>query len=183
MKNRWAVGLLALLVGSLAVPAVSQDPPAMDKEMEGRRQEVADALDKLPRFPGPFDYVTFDIAGSVVTLQGFATGATVKSDAEKVVERLDWVTQVENEIEFHQSEPAADQIRQEVLAVLVDALPDAFSERFPDVRIKVDPKLNVTLVGVLSPINRGRFESALVRIDQLALVKSVDDQVQFKKEK
>jgi len=183
VRNRWKTGLLALVLGSLSMAAVAQDPATMDKELEGRRQEVADELDKLPRFPGPFDHVTFTVSGTVVTLGGFATSPSLKADAQKVVERLEWVTGVENEIEFHQSEPAANQIREETLAVLVDALPDAFAERFPDLRIKVDPALNVTIVGTLSPINRGRLESALVRIDQLALVKSVDNQVQFKKEK
>jgi hypothetical protein len=181
--NRCEVGLLALLVGALAIPAVADDPVAMEKELAGRRLEVASALMKLPRMPGPFDYVSFVVSGSVVTLQGFTTGASMKSDAEKVVERLDWVTEVENEIEFHQSEPQANQIREEVLAALVDKVPDAFSERYPDLWIQVDPELNVKIVGSLTEINRKRYESALVTINQLPLVKSVDDQVLFKKKR
>ena len=44
--------------------------------------------------------------------------------------------------------------------LLVDKLPDAFAERFPDLRIKVDAGLNVTIVGELSPINRTRLAAA-----------------------
>lgn len=175
--------MLTLLAGLLSMPAVADDPVKMDEEMAGHRQEVAAALAKLPRLPGPFDHVTFAVSGTVVTLRGFATGASLKADAEKVVERIEWVTRVENEIDFHQSEPQADEIRTGVLAILVAKLPDAFSERYPDVWIKVDENLNVTIVGLLSPINRKRLESALVQIDQMALVKSVENQVLFKKEK
>ncbi|GAG51759.1 unnamed protein product, partial [marine sediment metagenome] len=107
MRRRCEIGLLVLLVGSLSMPAFADDPVSMEKEMAAHRQEVAGELAKMPRLPGPFDYVTFTVFGSVVTLQGFATGATIKADAEKVVERIDWVTRVENEIEFHQFEPQA----------------------------------------------------------------------------
>jgi hypothetical protein len=180
--NRCPIGLLVLLLGSASLPAFAGDPVATEKEMAGLRQEVAAELARVPRLPGPFDYLTFSISGSVVTLQGFATQASLKADAQKVVEKIEWVTHVENEIEFHQSEPQADQIRVETLAILEEKLPDAFPERYPDLRIKVDPELNVTIVGFLSPINRSRLESALVQIRQLALVKSVDDQVLFKAE-
>jgi len=174
---------MVLAVASLSMSAVAQDQSEMDKELEGRRQEVADALDRLPRFPGPFDYVTFSISGTEVTLQGFSTRPTIKSDAQKMVERIEWVTTVDNEIDFNPSEPGTDRIREDTLAVLVDVLPDAFSEKYPDLRIKVDPEFNVTIVGELSPINRSRYESALVRLDQVALVKSVDSQVTFKTDK
>jgi len=174
---------MAFLVASFAMSALAQDQDEMAKETESRRQQVADALDRLPRFPGPFDYVTFSISGTEVTLEGFSTRPTIKSDAQKVVERIDWVTKVDNEIDFNPSEPGTDRIREDTLAVLVDVLPDAFSEKYPDLRIKVDPEFNVTIVGELSPINRGRYESALVRVDQVPLVKSVDSQVTFKKER
>ena len=139
----------------------------MDKELESRRQEVEDALDRLPRFPGPFDYVTFSISGTEVTLEGFSTRPTIKSDAQKVVgadrvgDRRSRTTSTST-----RPSPGTDRIREDTLAVLVDVLPDAFSEKYPDLRIKVDPELNVTIVGELSPINRSRYESALVRVDQ-----------------
>ena len=183
MRIRCEIGLLAVLVGVLSAPASAEDPVAVEKEMAAHRQEVAAELAKVPRLPGPFDYVTFNVSGSVVTLQGFATGASLKADAQKVVERINWVTRVENEIDFHPSEPQADRIRAETLAILEETLPDAFPERYPDLRIKVDPELNVTIVGLLSANNRARLESALVRIDQLALVKSVANRVLFKKER
>ena len=183
MKRMLGTGLMVALLGSQSMASLAEDPVAMEKEMAGLRQEVAAELAKVPRLPGPFDYLTFNVSGTVVTLQGFATSASLKGDAQKVVERIDWVTGVENEIEFHPSEPQADGIRAETLAVLAKKLPDAFPERYPDLRIKVDPELNVTIVGFLSPINRGRLDAALVEIDQMALVKSVDNQVLFKKER
>lgn len=174
---------MVVLAASCAMSVVAQDQDEMAKETESRRQEVADALDRLPRFPGPFDYVTFSISGTEVTLEGFSTRPTIKSDAQKVVERIEWVSKVENDIDFNPSEPGTDRIREDTLAVLVDVLPDAFSEKYPDLRIKVDPEFNVTIVGELSPINRSRYESALVRVDQVALVKSVESQVTFKTDK
>lgn len=180
MRRMLGSGLMVALLGSQSMAAFAEDPVAMEKEMAGLRQEVAAELAKVPRLPGPFDYLTFSISGSVVTLEGFATGATLKADAQKRVERIDWVSRVENEIEFHPSEPQADGIRKETLAILAEKLPDAFPGMYPDLRIKVDPGLNVTIVGYLSPINRGRLEAALVQIDQIALVKSVDNQILFK---
>jgi hypothetical protein len=174
---------LALLAGLLSVPASAEDPVSMEKELASLREEVAAELARVPRLPGPFDFLTFSISGSVVTLQGFATQASLKADAERMVERIDWVSRVENEIEFHPSEPQTDEIRRETLAILADKLPDAFPERYPDLRIKVDEGLNVTIVGLLSPINRSRLESALVEIRQLALVKSVESQVLFREER
>jgi hypothetical protein len=174
---------LALLAGAISGPASAEDPVAMEKEMASLREQVAAALAKVPRLPGPFDFVTFSISGSVVTLEGFATQASLKADAQRVVDRIDWVSRVENDIEFHPSEPQADQVRRETLAVLANKLPDAFPERYPDLRIKVDEGLNVTIVGLLSPVNRTRLESALVEIRQLALVKSVESQVLFKEER
>jgi osmotically-inducible protein OsmY len=183
MKRMLGTGLMVALLGSQAVAAFAEDPVSMEKEMAALRQEVAAELAKVPRLPGPFDYLTFTISGSVVTLEGFATGATLKEDAQRMVERIDWVTRVENEIEFHPSEPQADEIRRQVLEVLADKLPNAFPANYPDLRIQVDPELNVTIVGFLSPIERGRLEAALVQVRQLALVKSVDNQVLFKKER
>lgn len=183
MRNRWRSGLLAVLVGSFSGMVLAEDPVAMEKEMAALRQEVAGELAKVPRLPGPFDYLSFTISGSVVTLEGFATQATLKEDAQRMVERIDWVTRVENEIEFHPSEPQADGIRGQTLEILAEKLPNAFPENYPDLRIQVDPELNVTIVGFLSPIERGRLEAALVQIRQLALVKSVDSQVLFKKER
>jgi len=183
MRRMLGTGLMVALLGSHSVASWAEDPVAMEKEMAALRQEVAAELAKVPRLPGPFDYLTFTISGSVVTLEGFATGATLKEDAQKVVERIDWVTGVENEIEFHPSEPQADGIRERTLEILAQKLPNAFPERYPDLRIQVDPELNVKIVGFLSPIDRSRLESALVDIRHLALVKSVDSQVLFRKER
>ncbi len=183
MRRMLGTGLMVVLLGSPAMAAFAEDPVSMEKEMAALRQEVAAELSKVPRLPGPFDFLTFTITGSVVTLGGFATQATLKEDAQKVVERIDWVTSVENEIEFHPSEPQADGIRGQTLEILAEKLPNAFPERYPDLRIQVDPELNVTIVGFLSPIDRSRLEAALVQVRQLALVKSVDSQVLFKKER
>ena len=182
ISKRDIAGLLLILPVLAAAPSplAAEDPVAMEKEMAALRQEVAEALMRVPRMTGPFDHLAFTISGSVVTLQGFAAGPTIKQDAQRMVERLDWVTRVENEIEFYPSEPQVDGIRERVLAILVDVMPDAFSERYPDLRIQVDAEFNVTIVGMLAPVNRTRLESALVRVEQLALVKSVTNEVLFK---
>ena len=73
----WCVGLaLLVLLGGNAVQAQVMSPDQIEK--------VRSELVKLPYY-GVFDYLEFSVNGRTVTLKGYATRPTLKSDAEAVV--------------------------------------------------------------------------------------------------
>jgi hyperosmotically inducible protein len=64
----------------------------------------------LPYY-GVFDDLAFRVDGGTVTLLGAVTRPTLKSDAERVVKRIEGVEKVINEIEVLPLSPMDDQIR------------------------------------------------------------------------
>lgn len=181
MRRLLEVGVMILVALTMTAPAVVGDQAAMEEERQKRRDEVAQALAEMSRLLTAFDYVVFNMSGPVVVLDGFCTKAVIKGDAEKAVKGLDWVTHVVNKIEFIPADPAGNDIRKETLASLRKAVPQAFPQNHAYIRIKVDPAYNVTLVGWIDPGDEKRLEAAIVRINQLPLVKGVDNQVLTKK--
>jgi BON domain len=78
---------------------------------EGRvAREVRHQLVTLP-FYGVFDDLAFRVDGGTVTLLGSVTQPVLKSDAERVVKRVDGVTRVVNNIEVLPLSPMDDRIR------------------------------------------------------------------------
>lgn len=71
---------------------------ANDRPTGGIAQEVRHELIMLP-YLGVFDNVAYGIDGGTVTLTGQVTRAMLKSDAEKVVRRINGVKKVNNQIE------------------------------------------------------------------------------------
>ena len=72
--------------------------------------EVRHQLLMLPYY-GVFDDLAFRVDGSTVTLLGAVTRPTLKSDAERVVKRIEGVDRVVNQIEVLPLSPMDDQIR------------------------------------------------------------------------
>ncbi len=72
----------------------AKNEPAMD----GINKEVRHELVMLP-YLNVFDNLTYRVDGSNVILMGQVTRPTLKSDAERVVKRIEGVTQVTNQIE------------------------------------------------------------------------------------
>jgi len=78
--------------------------------------EVRKQIVKLPQY-GVFDYLYFAIKGTdTVVLQGRASRPTLKSDAERVVKKIEGVSEVENQIEVLPVSNNDDRIRAAVYA-------------------------------------------------------------------
>jgi hypothetical protein len=73
-------------------------------------QEVRHQLVMLPYY-GVFDDLAFSVQGGVVTLVGAVTRPTLKSDAQRVTEKVEGVTQVVNNIEVLPLSQLDDRIR------------------------------------------------------------------------
>jgi hyperosmotically inducible periplasmic protein len=61
-------------------------------------KEVRHELVMLP-YLGVFDHLTYSVDGSNVTLMGQVTRPTLKTSAERVVQRIEGVSRVDNQIE------------------------------------------------------------------------------------
>jgi len=58
-----------------------------------------------------FDYLSFGIKGTTITLYGYASRPTLKSDAERAAKEVSGVTAVNNQIEVLPNSPNDDRIR------------------------------------------------------------------------
>jgi hypothetical protein len=179
MKRLFAITLSLAVLAATGVTAVAQDAAPDEALIKERQAQVADKLARIPNRLSEFDYVEFGISGPVVNLRGFSIQPSVKKEAESQVRQLDWVTHVVNEIDFIPNEPNVSDLRQETLSILRTAAPQAFPGDFAHLRIKIDQALNVTLVGKVFPGDQKRIEAAVVQINQLPLVKGVDNQISY----
>jgi hyperosmotically inducible protein len=97
---------LALAVASLPLIAA----PAEGQDLSRVEQQVRRELVTLP-FYSVFDNMTFRVDGSKVTLMGKVTRPVLKSDAEKAVQRIEGIQEVDNQIEVLPVSSNDDQIR------------------------------------------------------------------------
>ena len=114
-------------------------------------REVRHQLLMLPYY-GVFDDLAFRVDGGTVTLVGAVTRPTLKSDAERVVKRVEGVERVVNQIEVLPLSTMDDQIRMaEYRAIYGDpALSTRYGFRsIPPIHIIVKNG-NVTLDGVVA---------------------------------
>jgi hyperosmotically inducible protein len=74
-------------------------------------KEVRHELVMLPYY-SLFDWLTYRVDGSKVTLFGAVVRPTLKSDAENVVKKIEGVERVDNQIEVLPLSPGDDRIRQ-----------------------------------------------------------------------
>ena len=115
MRDFHVAVLAALLLVSPAI-AQKRDKNHNDAFVGGTpdesriAKEVRHQLVTLPFF-GVFDDLAFRVEGGTVTLLGAVTQPVLKSDAEKVVKRVEGVTQVVNNIEVLPLSSMDDQIR------------------------------------------------------------------------
>lgn len=108
------------LAGSLALVAAGgqtrihrvaeRSPQSGDRAYDRLVREVRHELAMLP-FLSLFDDLSFRVDGGTVTLMGYVTRPTLKSDAENVVKRIEGVDRVVNEIEVLPLSPMDDRIR------------------------------------------------------------------------
>jgi len=167
-----------ILVALAAAPTlVTADQAKMEGERQKLRNEVVQALSRMPHLENQFDDIEFVVSGPVVELRGFVTNSVLKGDAENAVKKLAWVSHVVNLIEELPNEPTMNELRRKILQMLTTACPDAFPQDHAYIRIKVDKDYVVTLVGFVQKMNEKRLEAAVVQIKQLPLVKDVQDNV------
>lgn len=100
------VAMLILLAATVTMPAQQSE------RMQDRiTKEVRKELVMLP-FYSVFDNFKFTVSGDgVVTLLGQVSRPTLKTDSERVVQRIEGVTKVKNEIEVLPLSPMDDRIR------------------------------------------------------------------------
>jgi len=73
-------------------------------------RNVQRELIRMPNY-GLFDNLRFGIKGYTVYLRGFASRPTLKSDAERIVQKIEGVEKVVNEIEVLPLSPMDDDVR------------------------------------------------------------------------
>ncbi|HVP00721.1 MAG TPA: BON domain-containing protein [Bryobacteraceae bacterium] len=130
----------------LVFAAIGLAQPGQEKIV----REVRHELVMLPYY-GVFDNLAYRVDGAKVTLFGQVTRPTLKSDAERVVKRIEGVEVVVNEIEVLPVSSMDDRIRRAVYRAIFSKPP---LQRYqlgavPPIHIIVKNG-NVTLIGVVS---------------------------------
>jgi hyperosmotically inducible periplasmic protein len=112
-------------------------------------KEVRHELVMLP-YLDVFDNLTYSVDGGVVTLAGQVTRPTLKTDAEKVVQRIDGVERVDNQIEVLPLSNHDDRLRRSLYRAIY-GYPSMNRYALPVIKpIRIIVKNgNVTLEGVV----------------------------------
>jgi hyperosmotically inducible protein len=87
------------------------------REQDRIVKEVRHELVMLPYY-GVFDNLAYRVDGTTVTLFGQVTRPTLKTDAGRVVEKIEGVTKVDNQIEVLPLSPNDDRIRRAVFRAI-----------------------------------------------------------------
>ena len=145
---RRRIALITLLLSVVAGSAQS-DKKFSPKAQARIAKEVRHQILMLPDF-GTFDNLAFKLNGYDVTLFGQVTRPSLKSDAERVVKKIEGVEHVDNRIEVLPASSFDDRIRRDVFDAIYRYAPlqhyGVGSNR--PIRIIVNHG-NVTLEGVV----------------------------------
>ena len=153
--------------------ARSADPTLSPEQVQLNLRAVIRQLNMVGYITA-FDYLTASVQGNKVTLGGFTIGLGVIREAEGRVKTLEWVEEVENNIEQLPLSAGDRRIRADVYSRLAQHVPRTFSGNRALIRIGVN-RGEVTLVGIVeSELMKG---VAVVQAQSVPLVKSVDDQL------
>jgi hyperosmotically inducible protein len=175
--------LAAVLLLFPATFAAKHDKNHQDAFVVGDANEsrimnkVRHELLMLPYY-GVFDDLAFRVDGNTVTLLGAVTRPTLKSDAERVVKRIEGVEKVVNQIEVLPLSTMDDQIRMaEYRAIYGDpSLSMRYGYRaLPSIHIIVKNG-NVTLEGVVA--NQADKDLVNIRANAVPNVFSVTNDLQ-----
>ena len=112
------IATLVLALSTIATTASAQSERARSNLI----REVRHELLMLPYY-GVFDDLSYRVDGYKVTLTGYVTRPTLKSDAENVVKRIEGVEKVVNEIEVLPLSPMDDRIRRATFRAIYGAPP------------------------------------------------------------
>ena len=153
--------------------ARSADPTLSPEQVQLNLRAVIRQLNMVGYITA-FDYLTASVQGNKVTLGGFTIGLGVIREAEGRVKTLEWVEEVENNIEQLPLSAGDRRIRADVYSRLLQHVPRTFSGNRALIRIGVN-RGEVTLVGLVeSELMKGVAE---VQTQTVPLVRSVDNQL------
>jgi hyperosmotically inducible periplasmic protein len=161
--------------GTSATPQ-SDRGNASPKAEDRLYKEVRHELVMLPNLT-LWDNLAYKVEGYKVTLLGQVRNASLKSEAENSVKRIEGVEQVDNQIQILPASPTDDRIRTAVARSIFDA-PGLFPyamESVPPIHIIVQGG-NVSLEGVVN--NEGDKNMAEMRAKQVPGVFSVTNHLQ-----
>lgn len=140
---KYSVAKFLIPLALFAAIGVAADTRSLDRQV---RQELV----MLPYY-SVFDSFTYQVDGSTVVLAGQVTRPTLKSGAERVVERVEGVREVVNKIEVLPLSSSDDQIRRAVFrAIYRDSVLSRYAvQAVPPIHIVVRNG-HVTLEGVVN---------------------------------
>ena len=149
MTKRLRTGMI-LGASLLAAQLGFADNHKSDAGMSRIEREVRREIVTLP-FYSLFDHFAFQVDGETVTLMGKVSRPTLKSDAEKVVKKIEGVEKVKNEIEVLPLSSTDDWLRLALYQVIYghSALQTLAVRAVPPIHIIVENG-NVTLEGVVA---------------------------------
>lgn len=153
---------MKMMAMMLAIPVLLT---AGDRPVKDLSERVRHELVMLP-WLGVFDNLHFQVDGDKVILSGQVNRPTLRTDAERVVQRIEGVSAVANQIEVLPLSPFDDRVR---LATLRSIYGFPALQRYglgviPGIRIVVKNG-NVTLAGVVA--NEGDRQLAYLRAMQV----------------
>ncbi len=174
LRVLWMLSLLVVFPSRAFSGAA--DAPAGRLENQVRR-----ALIQLP-FYGMFDHFQFRVEGSEITLMGKVTRPTLKSDAERVVGKIEGVERVVNRVEVLPLSPQDDRMRLRLQAAIYghSLFQTSAFWSLPPVHLVVENG-NVTLEGVVA----GRMHKTIAELQANSVdgVFSVKNNLQIEKER
>jgi osmotically-inducible protein OsmY len=173
-----------LMAGGFAIEASAAKQESMaasDGPAQGSQwleKQVRHELVMLPYY-GVFDNLSYRVDGTRVELSGEVSRPTLKSDAERVVARIEGVDKVINHIEVLPTSPNDDRIRVEVYrAIFRDSALQRYSlGAVPPIHIIVKNG-NVVLEGIVA--NEMDRNIAYVRANEVGGIFSVTNNLAVK---
>ena len=168
--------LTLTVAGALMLVPFAQGAVSTAQKKDGlttTEKDVRHELVMLPWF-SVFDNLEFQVNGNEVVLSGQVTRPTLKSDAERVLSRIEGITKVVNNIEVLPLSPFDDQIRLATYRSIYGFGPLSRYNWGPVPPIHIIVKNgNVTLAGVVS--NETDRDMAALRANGVSGVFSVNN--------
>jgi osmotically-inducible protein OsmY len=173
--------ILTILITSGFLTAVSAQTYADGKtSIQSIERKVSKQLIRLPYY-GVFDFISFQVSGDTVTLNGKVAQARNKKDAERAIKDINGVKQVVNKIEILPPSPFDNSIRTRLLKTIVQhgGLFRYLQEPNPSVRLIVEDG-RITLEGYVA--TRGDFNLMNILANGVNNVFSVKNNLVVEKE-
>lgn len=114
--------VLPVVLAVCVLPLHAQEREVSPKAVERIQKEVRHELVMLP-YLDVFDNLAYKVDGYHVALFGQVTNPTVKSDAEKAVQKIEGVESVDNQIEVLPVSPMDDGLRRRLFRAIYQYAP------------------------------------------------------------